>query len=56
MGFGLLQVMRGEDDAVAVAVHAAHELPQAMAQLDVDARGRLVQHDHWRLVHQRLRH
>ena len=34
----------------------AHELPQPLAQLDVDARGRLVEHDHRRLVHQRLRH
>ena len=34
----------------------ADELPQPLAQLDVDAGGRLVEHDHRRPVHQRLRH
>ena len=37
-----------------VAVELADKSPQALAQLDVDARGGLVEDDHWRLVHQRL--
>jgi hypothetical protein len=37
-------------------VQAGDELPQSLAQLDVDAGGGLVQHDDLRLVHQRLRH
>ena len=52
---GLLQVVRGEHDGVAVAVQAADELPQPLAQADVHPGGRLVQHDHRRPVHQRLR-
>ena len=39
---------------MAVLVEAADEFPQCLAQLDVHARGRLVEHDHGRLVHQRL--
>ncbi len=46
--------MSGKHDGVAVAVEPPHELPQPLAHLDVDARGRLVEHDHGRLVHQRL--
>ena len=52
---GLLQVMRGQDDRVTVGVELADEGPQVLPQLDVDARGRLVEHDHRRPVHQRLR-
>ena len=47
--------MRGEHDGVAVAVEATNELPEALAQLDVDAGGRLVEDDHRRPVHERLR-
>ena len=50
-----LDVVGGEHDGVAVAVEPADELPQPLAQLDVDAGGRLVEHDHRRPVHQRLR-
>ena len=46
--------MRGQDDRVAVVVELADERPQALPQPDVDAGGRLVEHDHRRLVHQRL--
>ena len=52
--FGFLEVMRREDDRVAVAVQLADERPQALPQLDVDAGGGLVEHDHRRLVHERL--
>ena len=55
MRLGLLQVMGGEHDAVPVAIQAPHELPQTLPQLDIDARGRLIEHDHRRLVNQRLR-
>ena len=37
-------------------VEAAHVGPQVPAQLDVDAGGRLVEHQHRRRVHHRLRH
>ena len=55
-GFRLFEVMRGEHDGVALAIQAPDESPQTLAQLHVHAGGRLVQHDHRRLVHQRLRH
>ena len=42
------------DDLRKIAVELANESPQALPQLDVDSRGRLVKHDHRRLVHQRL--
>ena len=48
--------MGGEQDRVPGAVQPGDELPQGLAQLDIDAGGRLVEHDHRRLVHQRLRH
>ena len=51
---GFLEVVRRQDDRVAVAIQLADERPQALPQLDVDARRGLVQHDHRRLVHQRL--
>ena len=54
--FGLLQVVRRQDDRVAVPVEPLDELPQRLAKLDVDARGRFVEHDHGGLVHQGLRH
>src|SRR3954462_2440873 len=56
MRFGLFEVVRGQYDAVPVAIEAAHELPQALAELNVDAGGRLVEDDDRRLVHERLRH
>ena len=54
--FGFFQIMRGENDGMAVGIQAANELPQALPQLDVHARRRLVEHDHRRLVHQGLGH
>ena len=39
---------------MALAVQPPDEAPQPLAQFDVDARGRLVEDDHRRLVHQRL--
>jgi hypothetical protein len=53
---GLFQVVRGQQHRVALAVQARDELPQGLAQLHVHAGGGLVQHDHRRAVHQRLRH
>jgi hypothetical protein len=53
-GFGLFKIVRGQDHRVAVAIEAADELPQALAQFDVDAGSRLVEDNHRRLVHQRL--
>ncbi len=52
--FGLLEIVCRQYDRVAIAIQLADEPPQALPQLDVDARRRLVQHDHRRLVHQRL--
>ena len=40
---------------MALLVEAGDELPERLAQLDVDAGGGLVEHDHRRPVHQRLR-
>ena len=55
-GFGFLKVVGRQDDRVPFAVEATDELPEALAQFNVDAGSRLVEHDHRRLVHQRLRH
>ena len=41
---------------MALLVELGDKLPQGLAQLDIHAGGRLVQHDHRRLVHQRLGH
>jgi hypothetical protein len=53
---GFLEVMRGQHDGVAGFVQAPDEGPQGLAQFDVDAGRRLVEHDHRRPVHQRLGH
>jgi hypothetical protein len=53
-GLGLFKIVRGQDDRMALAVQATDELPQALAQFDIDAGRRLVKHDDRRLVHQRL--
>src|SRR5262245_2594903 len=52
---GLLQVMGREDDRGAALVDLAQEAPHAAADLDVDARGRLVEDQELRLVHERAR-
>jgi hypothetical protein len=51
---GLLEIVRRQDDRVAVAIQLADEPPQALPKFDVHARRRLVQHDDGRLVHERL--
>src|SRR5882762_6088096 len=48
--------MCSEHNRVAVSVESSDELPERLPKLDVDARGRLVEHDDRRLVHQGLRH
>jgi hypothetical protein len=53
---GFFQVVGGQQHGAALLVELGDELPQRLAQLDVDTGGGLVEHDHRRLVHQRLRH
>ncbi|MNT03907.1 hypothetical protein D3C72_1384640 [compost metagenome] len=53
---GFLEIVRGQDDRVTFLVQARDELPERLAQLHVHAGGRLIEHDHGRPVHQRLRH
>ncbi|MNN11690.1 hypothetical protein D3C81_1246570 [compost metagenome] len=48
--------MGGQDDGDAFLVDLAHIVPQLAAQLDVDARRRLVQDQDRRIVHQSLGH
>ena len=52
---GFLEVVRRQDDRRALLVDLAQEDPHAAADLDVDARGRLVEDQEARLVHQRAR-
>ena len=51
---GFLEVMRGQNHRHARGVHFLDQLPQLAAQFDVDAGCRLIEHQHWRLMHQRL--
>ena len=51
---GFVDVVRGEDDGHAGVAQRAHDLPHVLAQLDVDAGGRLVEEQDLRLVRQRL--
>jgi len=51
---GLFDVMRGEDDGNAGGAQLPHHFPHALAQLDVDARGGLVQEQDLRFMRQRL--
>ncbi|MNN54343.1 hypothetical protein D3C81_1691560 [compost metagenome] len=48
----LFQVMGGEDDGDAFLVQLGEEAPHRTAQLDIDARGRLVENQQARLVDQ----
>ena len=48
---GFFRVVGGQDHRVALAIEPRDELPQRLAQLHVDAGGRLVEHDHRRAVH-----
>ena len=52
---GLFDVMRGENDGDARGLQRPHHFPHALAQLDIDAGGRLVQKQDLWLVRQRLR-
>src|SRR5688500_18560946 len=51
---GLLEIMGGEDDGDALGVEAADIVPELLAQLDVDARGRLVEDQDRRRMDHRL--
>ena len=48
--------MRGEQHRAALPVEFGNKLPERLPQFHVYAGGGFVQHDHRRLVHQRLRH
>ena len=52
---GLLEVLRREEDRGAVVVEVAHLIPQVEAAGRVEARGRLVEEQHDRLVDERHR-
>jgi len=52
---GLLEVVRGEQDRRPVFVQLADVAPELNSQLEVDARGRLVEDHEPRSVHQRTR-
>lgn len=51
---GLLDIVRGEDDGDAARTHLVDDRPHALAQLDIDPRGRLVEKQQVGLVRQRL--
>ena len=53
---GLLHVVRGEEDRLAVGVELAEDLPQRDAALRVEAGGRLVEEQDRRAVHDRPGH
>ena len=48
--FGFVHVMRGDDDADALARERVDEVPEAAARLRIDARSRLVEEQDRRLV------
>ena len=52
---GLLHVMRGEHDAQSLGAQGVHEVPHRHARVGIEARGRLVQEQEPRPVHQRTR-
>ena len=51
---GFFDVVRGQDDGDAGGAQRTHHVPHVLAQLDVDAGGRLVEEQHLRLVRERL--
>src|SRR5690606_22102312 len=51
---GFLYIMCGQDDRDARLAQAANELPHVLAQLDIDARGRFIEAEDFRLVGERL--
>src|SRR3954471_11234961 len=52
---GLLEIVRREQDRRAGLVQLADVAPQLLSQLEVDARGRLVEDHEPRAVHERSR-
>ena len=50
---GLFEVLRGEEHRCPQLVDAAHLLPDDQAAHRIQPRGRLVEEEHVRLVHQR---
>ena len=44
-GVRLLEIVRGEHHGLALGRHASHGLPEVPPSLDVDGRGRLVEHE-----------
>src|SRR5210317_834049 len=51
---GFLKVMRGQQNGCALSVDIADEIPESMAQLDVDPRGRFIENQQPRFVYQGL--
>src|SRR5260370_28270031 len=51
----LLHVVRGIEDCVAVIAQAANDFQDLLARLRIDARGRLVEQNEFRLMYQRNR-
>jgi hypothetical protein len=51
---GFFEIMRGEHDGDAAGVQLADIVPQLLAQFDVDARRRLVEHEDRRRMDHRL--
>ena len=54
--FGFFEIMGGEHDGGAITVQITHIIPQQLPQFDVHACGRFIQHQHRRVVYQRLGH
>jgi hypothetical protein len=52
-GIGLLQVVGGEDDGLALGGDLAHDVPEVPSALDVDGGGRLVEYQQVGIGHQR---
>ena len=52
---GLVEVVRGHEERRAALAQVVEEVPQALALARVDARGRLVEEDELRVVHERAR-
>ncbi len=53
--FGLFDVVRGQQNRALVALQVLDQLVNLQAHLRVEARRRLVQKQHLRIVHQRQR-
>ena len=53
MGSNRVKVMRREQNGNAFAIDVPKQMQYFVLGLDIDARGGLVQHQEWRIVHQR---